>query len=70
MKENNMKENLENWVFVYSTYTEEWLSTTRDNVKELWNNSDSKNIIRSSSISTLEKLIIRYGTIEKIRKAI
>jgi hypothetical protein len=70
MKENNMKENLENWVFVYSTYTEEWLSTTRDNIKELWNNSDSKNIIRSSSISTLEKLIIRYGTIEKIRKAI
>ena len=55
---------------MYSTYTEEWLSTTRDNVKELWNNSDSKNIIRSSSISTLEKLIIRYGTIEKIRKAI
>jgi len=65
-----MKKNLENWVFVYSTYTEEWLSTTRDNVKELWNNSNSKNIIRSSSISTLEKLIMRYGTIEKIRKAI
>lgn len=65
-----MKENLENWVFVYSTYTGEWLSTTRDNIKELWNNSESKNIIRSSSISTLEKLIIRYGTIEKIRKAI
>lgn len=65
-----MKENLENWVFVYSIYTGEWLSTTRDNIKELWNNSDSKNIIRSSSISTLEKLIIRYGTIEKIRKAI
>jgi len=70
MKENNMKENLENWVFVYNTYTGEWLSTTRDNVKELWNNSNSKNIIRSSSISTLEKLIMRYGTIEKIRKAI
>ncbi len=62
----NMKENLQQWVFVYNPYQEEWQAAMRKDMNELWNNSQSKKVLRSKKIQTLENLIIKYGDIDTI----
>jgi predicted component of type VI protein secretion system len=61
-----MKENLQQWVFVYNPYQEEWQAAMRKDINELWNNSQSKKVLRSKKIQTLENLIIKYGDIDTI----
>jgi len=61
-----MKENLQQWVFVYNPYQNEWQAAMRKDINELWNNSQSKKVLRSSKIKTLENLIIKYGDIDTI----
>jgi hypothetical protein len=61
-----MKENLQQWVFVYNPYQEEWQAAMRKDMNELWNNSQSKKVLRSKKIQTLENLIIKYGDIDTI----
>jgi predicted component of type VI protein secretion system len=61
-----MKEALQQWVFVYNPYQEEWQAAMRKDINELWNNSQSKKVLRSSKIKTLENLIIKYGDIDTI----
>ena len=65
-KFNNMKEALQQWVFVYNPYQEEWQAAMRKDMNELWNNSQSKKVLRSKKIQTLENLIIKYGDIDTI----
>jgi predicted component of type VI protein secretion system len=61
-----MKENLQQWVFVYNPYQEQWQAAMRKDMNELWNNSQSKKVLRSKKIQTLENLIIKYGDIDTI----
>jgi predicted component of type VI protein secretion system len=61
-----MKEVLQQWVFVYNPYQEEWRAAMRKDMNELWNNSQSKKVLKSSKIKTLENLIIKYGDIDTI----
>ena len=61
-----MKEALQQWVFVYNPYQEEWQAAMRKDMNELWNNSQSNKVLRSSKIKTLENLIIKYGDIDTI----
>ena len=61
-----MKEALQQWVFVYNPYQEEWQAAMRKDINELWNNSQSKKVLRSKKIKVLENLIIKYGDIDNI----
>lgn len=61
-----MKENLQQWVFVYNPYQEQWQAAMRKDMNELWNNSQSNKVLRSKKIQTLENLIIKYGDIDTI----
>ena len=63
-----MKENLQQWVFVYNPYQEQWQAAMRKDMNELWNNSQSNKVLRSKKIQTLENLIIKYGDIDTINK--
>ena len=67
-KYNNMKEALQQWVFVYNPYQEEWQAAMRKDINELWNNSQSKKVLRSKKIKVLEDLIVKYGDIDSINK--
>ena len=62
--------NLQNWVFKYNTYTKRWMATTDDCYFDLSNNIQSENIVMSKSIDTLEELIIKYDSVEEIKKNI
>jgi predicted component of type VI protein secretion system len=63
-----MKEALQQWVFVYNPYQEEWQAAMRKDINELWNNSQSKKVLRSKKIKVLEDLIVKYGDIDTINK--
>ena len=59
------------WVFHFNPYTKLWAAINRSNYSEYWNDSDSKNIIRSKEINTLVELIIKAdGDIKKINKLV
>ena len=61
-----MKEALQQWVFVYNPYQEQWQAAMRKDMNELWNNCQSNKVLRSKKIQTLENLIIKYGDIDTI----
>lgn len=63
-----MKEALQQWVFVYNPYQEEWQAAMRKDINELWNNSQSKKVLRSKKIKVLEDLILKYGDIDTINE--
>ena len=66
-----MKEVLNDWIFHYCPYSKKWKSSTRENMKDLFNNVDSKNVIKSSKIETLVELInVTDGNISKMNKLI
>ena len=53
----NMNTNLQDWVFNFNPYTSLWNGVKRDNYKDLFNNNESKNVLRSKDINTLTALI-------------
>ena len=63
-----MKEALQQWVFVFNPYENEWCAAMRKDINDLWNDSQSKKVLRSKKIKTLENLIVKYGDIETINK--
>lgn len=65
------KNNLYGWVFTFNPHTNQWLATTRDNYLQLFDNQKSADILRSSSIKTLEEIIIKTnGNADKIKNLI
>ena len=63
-----MKENLQQWVFVYNPYQEEWCAAMRKDMNDLWNDNQSKKVLKSKKIKVLEDLIVQYGDIDTINK--
>lgn len=64
------KEVLYDFVFNFNPYTQKWNAVKRENYNELFN-GDKGNVISSSSISTLEELIVKTaGDREKIEKLV
>ena len=63
-----MKEALQQWVFVYNPYQEEWCAAMRKDMNDLWNDSQSKKVLKSKKIKVLEDLIVQYGDIDTINK--
>lgn len=60
---------IEDWVFNYSEITKTWRATTREHYKDLFNNYNSPNVIKSSKFSTLESLIhLTGGNIKEMNK--
>lgn len=59
--------NLNDWIFNWNCYTEQWRAVKRDDYKELFNNNNSPLVLRSSRFQTLVDLINRTdGNKEKI----
>lgn len=57
------------WVFHYCPYSVKWKAATRDNMKDLFNNSNSDKVIKSNKIETLIELIQKTkGDISKMNK--
>lgn len=57
------------WIFHYNHYTQKWNACKRDYYNELFSNSKSANILKSSSISTLVELISKTeGKASNIKK--
>ncbi len=54
-----MKENLDGWLFTYNSKTDKWRAARRDHATELFSNYNSKLVISSSSIKTLEEIIMK-----------
>ena len=65
-----MKENLQQWVFVFNPYLNEWHAAMRKDMSDLWNNHESKKVLKSKNIKTLENLILKYGDIDTINCSI
>ena len=63
-----MKEALQQWVFAYNPYQEEWQAAMRKDMNDLWNDSQSKKVLRSKKIQTLENLIVKFGDIDTINE--
>ena len=63
-----MKEALQQWVFVYNPYQEEWCAAMRKDMNDLWNDNQSKKVLKSKKIKVLEDLIVQYGDIDTINK--
>jgi len=63
-----MKEALQQWVFVYNPYQGEWCAAMRKDMNDLWNDNQSKKVLRSKKIKVLEDLIVQYGDIDTINK--
>jgi len=64
-----MKEVFNDWVFHYCPYSKKWRAATRENQKEIFNNVDSKKVIKSTKIDTLIHLIdLTNGDISKMNK--
>lgn len=63
-----MKEALQQWVFVFNPYQGEWCAAMRKDINDLWNNSQSKKVLKSKKIKTLENLIVKYGDIDTINE--
>jgi hypothetical protein len=59
---------LYHWVFRYNSYTKTYIATTRDYYQLLWDNIFHENVIQSSSMATLEEIIIsNSGELEKVK---
>lgn len=50
-------ENLHGWLFTYNSYTKTWIACLRDDYFKLF--TDSKDLLKSSSIEVLQDLIIK-----------
>jgi hypothetical protein len=62
---------LYDWVFIYSPYLDQWCATKRDNYTMLYSNLHSTKVLRSSSIKTLQELIMKTdGDPKKINKLV
>jgi hypothetical protein len=56
------------WVFTFNPYQQVWLAAKRENSNELFSGNEG-NVLKSSSINTLQQLIIKTdGDEEKIKK--
>lgn len=61
-------ETLYDWLFHYNPHTKAWAAFKREDSSDYFN-GDYKNVIKSKSQTTLQKLIIEYkGDIRKIQK--
>lgn len=54
------KDLLSGWVFTYNTYTNKWKASKREHYGQLFS-GDKGDVLSSSSIDTLQELIIRTG---------
>ncbi len=62
-------ENLEGWVFIYNPHDNKWLGTTADNYFLLKNDYKNPKVLRTSSIQSLQSLIIKAkGDLETAQK--
>lgn len=48
---------LNDWVFHFSTFTEQWAAIPRDAYNEYWNDYKNAGVLRSKSINTLLDLL-------------
>jgi hypothetical protein len=63
------KDYLDGWVTTYNSHMKLYLSTTRDNYNKLFSNSKDISVLKSSSIHSLEALIIEgKGELSNILK--
>lgn len=61
------REQLYGWIFTFNPYQQLWFASKRENLNELFS-GDEGNILKSSNIDTLQKLIIKTdGDSEKIK---
>lgn len=61
------KEYLHGWIFTYNAYTGLYMATNKDNYTKLFSEISSEAVIKSSSQSSLEDMIIRnQGDLRKI----
>ena len=51
--------NLQGWVFTYDAYNKQWRAARRADYRDLFNDVDSPNVLRSSKHETLVDLIIK-----------
>jgi len=56
-KQNNMKEEIQNYVFHFNIYTQKWNGIPRDLYNKYWDNHKIKGVLQSSDIKTLIELI-------------
>ena len=72
--DNNDREStdyLYDWVFHYNIYTELWCAIPRDKYTKYWDDSDLKDVIRSTSFNTLIEILHRTkGDISQLEKKI
>lgn len=63
--------NMYGWIFTKNTYTGKWMAAKREYINELYNNNESKHVLKSSSINTLEYLINKTdGNPIKLKKLV
>lgn len=63
------KETLYDWIFHFNPHTSLWAAVKRDHISEYFN-GNYDNVLRGTSLTVLEKLIIQYkGDIKTIDKA-
>ncbi|XAI97371.1 hypothetical protein [Leptolyngbya phage Lbo-JY46] len=64
---NSGKKYLYGWVITYNPYMNLYLATNKDNYHKLFNNQLDESILKSSSVESIESLIIKNkGSLNKI----
>jgi hypothetical protein len=48
---------LEEWVFHFNSFTEEWAAVPRGTYKEYWNQYDHQDVLRSRNLNSLLDLL-------------
>jgi hypothetical protein len=61
-------EEFQNIVFHFNPYTDMWGACEREHLHDLFNNHESKNVIRSSKIETLILGISKYKSIKNFKR--
>ena len=58
---------LEDWVFHYNSFTENWAAIPREIYKEYWNNYDHPDVLKSKNLNILQNLLHKLkGDINQI----
>jgi hypothetical protein len=61
---------LNDWVFHFNSFTEQWAAIPRDSYDEYWNDYKNASVLRSKSLNTLLELLHKAkgstGVIEHI----
>jgi hypothetical protein len=48
---------LEDWVFHFNSFTEEWAAVPRETYNEYWNQNDHPDVLRSRNLNSLLDLL-------------